>query len=157
MLRCLIILVLIALIIYIVLKRIVGNIKIKPDLKAIDLSESVQSILEGDAKLKTDVGITVDNNNNFPILISNLYIKIYHNNTLIAETDGIDKSVITIPQKDEEEFTHPLNVIPVQSFFDAIKEVKEDKPLILSYKIKGRLFRIPYDFKFKNSFEYIKK
>lgn len=155
MLRCIGILVVIAFIIFIVLKDIVSNIKIKPDLKAMDLGGSVQSFLQGDAMLKTDVGIEVDNNNRFSIPISNLYIKIYHNGTLIAETDGIDKSIILIPAKGEKEFTHPLNVILVPSFFDAIKEITEDKPLILDYKIKGQLFKIPV--KFENSFEYIKK
>ena len=157
MFRLLGILTLLAVVGYIVLKDIISNIKIKPDLKGLDLSGSLKSIFEGKGVLKTDIRIEIYNGKRFTIPISDLFIEIYHDGNLIATSQEIDKKVNLISKQTTTEISHKIDVNLTKSFFDTIEELKEGEEITLNYKIKGRLFKIPRDLTIEKSFELIKK
>lgn len=79
-----------------------------------------------------NVKTIIENQNPFPIVFSDLYVKLFYNGELIARSEQIDKSWHIVPIRNKTEFNHEMRV------FAAITKVKQ--PITIDYEIDVRIF-----------------
>ena len=143
-----IIFILVAGILYAAYLVIESRIRFDFDLKGLDPSKFLTKLLKG--RIDVDIKVTVTNKNNFNIPISNLYIELFYNNQLVA--NSIDRSsLLNIKANDKTALSHWVDLNLSENTFELLKKiVKKEEPEVY-YIVRGKLWFIP--FKIKNSFK----
>ncbi len=150
--RVILAIIVLALLIYIALKIVADNIKVDINFKKLDLLKLLVPIAEGKQLVQIQLQVNISNNNRFSIPVRNLRIFVYHNDQLVAISE---KSVnITIKRRQVDSFTHTLNILLNEQFFEAVKQLKFGQKIKLDYKAKGSILGVPLTF--EDNFEFIK-
>ena len=130
----------------------IRNIEIDVKLANVNVDGFVASLLVKKPVIKVGASVTIHNTNFFKIPISDLYIQIYDDGTLIAQS--IEPSgKFVIPKEQYKTFNHSFDVFISSLLLDKIKQVQGGKPIKFMYKIKGKVFGFPI--RFKNQYNYL--
>jgi len=124
----------------------VRNIEVKVKLANISLEGFASSLLKKKPVIKVGAAVTIHNTNPFRIPISDLFIEIYDGNTLIARSIEPSKRFV-IPKEQYKTFNHSFDVFISSLLLDKIKQIKAGKKIEFTYKIKGKVFGLPVNFK----------
>lgn len=104
--------------------EIIENIKFKFAVSSINFT----SLLNPIVNIKT----TIENNNPFFVIFSNLFVKLFYNGELIAQSETIDKRNHFLPIHGTTSFDHNMII--------NANIIKVKQPIKIDYEIDVRIF-----------------
>lgn len=123
---------------------------------SLSLDNLTQLLLTGNTQTRANVGLTVKNDNDFSIPISNVYAEFFYQGVKIAQTiPGSKKLNVKIVSKDEvgntgragiTDMTDEVLVFINQTTLRFFAEYFSKENPKLSYKISAKIFGIPREF-----------
>ena len=96
-------------------------------------------------KFEVEILVSVINANFFSIFISDLFIEIYDDKILVAESTG-KSGKIKLTKEARKDFAQTFYVYYTLSTVNKLI-MNKGEPLAFDYKIKGKLYGIPVSFK----------
>lgn len=129
------------------LKDAFEKLKFKFDLSGINLSQ----LKSGTINVKA--GVTIENKNKFNITFSRLFVRLFYNNQLIAQSKEAREEKIVVPKNSEIKFIEDIEVYVNSATIDLVKNSIAKESVEIKYEIDLIVFgiRIPT---IKNSFTY---
>ncbi len=126
-----------------------NNIEVSVKFASFNIDGFMKSLLEKKPTIKVGAAITVHNTNFFAIPVSDLDIKVYDEDILIAQSIGISEKLI-IPAEQFKTFTHSFDVFISTLLLDKIKKVQTGQKIKFTYEIRGKVFG--QSVRFKNQY-----
>lgn len=135
--------------------RLTFNIYFKSvDLSGLNLAD-LEKILLGETKvIHTTIGADLENKNPFSISFSNLKVKMFYENALIAETsDKIKNTKYTVPAKGNLSIEDTADIILNPSSVNLIAQGLTNRKPNIDYTVNLRVWGIPLP-RIKNDFAW---
>lgn len=110
-------------------QRVIDDITFEFEIVGINFAQLFNPIV--------NVKTIIENKNPFPIVFSDLYVKLFYNGELIAKSEKIDKSWHFVPIKGKTDFEHEMRIMP------SIVKIKQ--PITIDYEIDVRIFGFKID------------
>ena len=110
-------------------------------LDKIDFNRFIGNILKAQVDIKVEVEVI--NKNSFNIPIKNLYVELYYENQLIA--NSLNKSeLLNIKSDTYSYFGHWMNIRLSKALFKLSKRILAKEDTKVKYIVKGKLWFIPF-------------
>lgn len=132
---------------------VVSNIKFKPFDKSDIVGIKISDLVQG-KKLTISINSYIENQNNFKINFSDLYIQIFHNNELIANSTTLDTKKHTLPANGNVTLPESIDIYGNQTTINIVKDIALYKPVKVNYKLDVKVFGIKIPNRFTDG-EYI--
>lgn len=126
---------------YIAIMVAISRVYFKFDLGSI----SVAQLTTTNPKIDVTINAQIQNENDFKVNFSDLFIQLFYNNQLIAASKQVNKNKYTVPSKGKFQFQEPVEIFVNQTSISLITDMASKKPVNIEYHVRVKIFgvRIP--------------
>jgi len=126
---------------FVLLRVAISKIYFKFDLAGIDITKlTLANITQ--AKVVVKINASVQNENNFKINFSDLFVQFFHNNELIATSQDIDTKKYTIPAKGKFQFQEDIDIYINRATIKIASDIVAKKAVEIEYHVRVKIFNI---------------
>lgn len=123
--------------IYIYILVIISRFYFKFDLSGISLAQ-----LSGTGKINVKINGSVQNDNDFRVTFSDLYVQLFYNKELIATSQKVDDKKYTIPAKGKFQFEETVDLYVNPTTLQLAANIALKVPTEIEYQVRLKIFGI---------------